>query len=807
MFSIVAKIIKRLAMYPKAVTLLLLALTICCVYPINHLRWELQLQDTLKGSEVQEDYEAIEEAFGGLGSLTVVLQSEDSLANFKVAEEFARTFRKDSSVHFIEYTADVQFFEKNKLLYASEDDLSQVISYVEKYKEEEILKKNPFYVDLEAIPDSSQNDSISEAGGYIRQVEEKYFRNLQQSYSSTDGKVRVIDIYPTHSLSDLQANRDLYHKVADYMKEKAVPAGIQVRYTGKIYNSVLTGRMLLPEAKFAGAIAAVVILLLLVVQFRRQPQLILISAIPIAMPLVFTLAIAFLLYGRINVFALPLLLLLPGHACQLIVHIHTRYFHERERNLSPALCIESAILGIGPAVTASSLVMAGLFLSLNFIPIPGLKEFGNLGAIGTLQNLIICPLLATAFLRFLQRKKSFNVISTPAKATSIRLLPNKVNKVIIAIISVVSLAGILYSGTNLTYLYDFSKTEIKHNREDVDTLINKTGFSTFDPIIVMMPDSSYSDELLKDFSHLQERKKIPDLGRIYTQYQFLPKESQEKKSKIEYLRNLISPEVLSSLGREDSSAIVTMLNNYDSDFKEFDLSPNIKRKFSDKDGNSGVFAFIIPNVDPDNGLYCRHMAQQLREIEGVQDHKFKVCGTPVLRASILDLILSNVGKSIIFGTIILWFILLLFFNNLSRAIFVMFPSIFAMSWLTIVLYSCNFHISAYSALAIVLLIGASVDGSLQLWSSYFEKQGGTAVTVLKTKLSSVLVSQLATLLGPLALIFSSHPGIRGMGQICLIGLVCIFVAQLTIYPLIAGALDNYRLRKKKRSQNDKTALQ
>lgn len=796
MFSIVSKIIKRLAMYPKIVTLLLLALTISCIYPINHLRWDLQLQDTLSGSEVQQDHEAIEEAFGGLGSLTLILQSEDSLKNYTLAEDFAKTFQKDSLVHFIEYTADVQFFEKNKLLYASEEDLLQVLTHIEKFKEEEILKNNPFYVDLGVVPDSVQSDSVVEAGGYIRQVEEKYFRNLQQSYASPDGKVRVIDIYPAHSLSDLQANRDLYHKVASYMSEKAIPAGIKVLYTGKIYSSVLTGRMLLPEAKFAGFIAAIVILLLLAVQFRRQPQLIPISAIPIAMPLVFTLAIAFFLYGRINVFALPLLLLLPGHACQLIVHIHTRYFHERERNLSPALCIESAILGIGPAVTASSLIMAGLFLSLNFVPLPGLKEFGNLGAIGTIQNLIICPLLATAFLRFLQRKKSFNVVTAPIKESSITLLPNKVNRVIIAVISVVSLVGILYSGTNLTYLYDFSKTEINHNSEEVDSLISKTGFSPYDPIIIMMPDSSYNDELLRDFSHLQERKKIPDLGRIYTQYQFLPKESQGKKGKIEYLRRQVSPEVLGRLGAEDSSAIVNMLNSYDNDFKEFDLSPNIKRKFSDKDGNSGVFAFIIPSVDTDNGLFCRHMTQQLQEIEGIQDHKFKVCGTPVLRASVLDLILSNVGKSIIFGTIALWFILLLFFNNLNRALFVMCPSIFAMSWLLIILYSCNFHISAYSSLAIVLLIGASVDGSLQLWSSYFEKQGGTAVTVLKTKLSSVLVSQLATLLGPLALIFSSHPGIRGMGQICLIGLICIFVAQLTIYPLIAGALDNYRLRKK-----------
>lgn len=807
MFSLIAKIVKRLATYPRSVTLLLVFLAIFCIYPINHLRWDLQLQDTLSGNEVQEDYEAIEASFGGLGSLTVTLQSDDSLKNYELAEHFAKDFEKDSLVHFIEYAADVQFFERNKLLYASEEDLSKVLSHIEKIHEDEALKHNPFYVNLELAEDSLPKDSAIEVGGIIRQVEEKYFRNLQQSYSSPDGKIRVIDIYPTKSLSDLQANRELYRKVSDFMKAHAVPAGIDVHYTGKVYHSIQTGRMLLPEAKFAGIVAAIVILLLLVVQFRKQPQLIPISAIPVAIPLVYTLAIAYCLYGRINVFSLPLLLLLPGHACQLIVHVHTRYFHERERKLSPALSIESAVLGIVPAVTASTLIMAGLFLSLNFIPLPGLKEFGNLGAIGVIQNLIICPLLATAFLQFLQKKKPFNVGNSRATSSSMRLLPNRVNKVILTVISIFSFAGILYSGANLNFLYDFRKTEIQHDQKEVDSLIGQTGFSTFDPIIVMMPDSSYNDDLLQNFNRLQERGKVPDLGRIYTQFQFMPKESQGKKSKIESLRRQITPEVLGRLGAEDSSAIVNMLNNYDGDFKDFELSQNIQRKFSGKNGNPGSFAFIIPSADPNNGLTCRHISQQLKQIEGFQDKQFKVCGTPVLRASILDLILSNVGKSIICGTVILWFVLLLFFNNLNRAFFVMFPSIFAMSWLTIILYSCNFHISAYSALAIVLVIGASVDGSMQLWSSYFEKQGGTAVTVLQTKLSSVLVSQLATLLTPLAMIFSSHPGIRGMGQITLIGVVCIFVAQLTIYPLIAGALDNYRLRKKKRSQNDKTALQ
>ena len=55
---------------------------------------------------------------------------------------------------------------------------------------------------------------------------------------------------------------------------------------------------------------------------------------------------------------------------------------------------------------------------------------------------------------------------------------------------------------------------------------------------------------------------------------------------------------------------------------------------------------------------------------------------------------------------------------------------------------------------------------------------------------------MACLVGTYGLLISSHPGLKSIGVLSLIGLLCIFAAQLTIFPLIAGALDNYRIRKK-----------
>ena len=800
MFSAFAKLIRKIAHYPKATIGLFLAVTLLCIYPIENLRWEIQLQDTLRGHEVEVDYQAIESAFGGLGSLTIVIQSKDSAANFKFAENLAKYLENDPQVHYADYTTDLDFFKKNRLLYASENDLDQVIEKLDSLKVAEINRNNPLLVDLTdaPAPEAPARDSIE----IISQIENKYFKSLQQDFSNQQGSIRVIDVYPTTSVSDLQANRELLKKVKRFVEENG--NGINVYYTGKVYDSIKAGKALLPQAKFAGAIAALIILVLLIINFYRQPQLIFISAVPLAIPTVFTLACAYLLFGRINLFTLSLGLLLPGHACQVLTHVYTRYFHEREKKLSPALCIESALLGIGPVVAASSLVMASLFIAFILVPLPGLREFGILGAIGSLLNLIVCPLLTASLLLLLQRKKPFEItFNSITPNYRKRLFSFKTNWIIIIVISFVSAVAWLYSGINLRFLYDFKKTEMQLEEREARALIAETGFSAYDPIIVMLPDSSYNDDLVENFEHLQQKGRLKDLARIYTQYQFLPKASVEKKHKIETLKKLISEDILSQLNPKDSSAIVEMFENYENDIKDFVLSENIRRKFADKKDNPGVFAFIIPKSNPSNGLTCRHIAKQLQQLDGIHDKTFKICGTPILRASLLDTILGNINKSILLGTILLWFILLMFYNKLSQAFFTLLPSLFAMSWVTILVHIFNIQISAYSSIAFVLLIGASVDGSLQLWSSYYEKQGGNAWSVLQTKLISVLIAQGASFIGAIAMLFSSHPGINGMGLIAALGLVCIFISHFTIYPLVASTLDAYRILKKAKLRHER----
>lgn len=812
MFSLVTKFIKRATQYPIVILVLSLILALLSIYPVENLRWELQLQDALtsKGSSPLY-YHEIEEKFGALGSLTVVMQSDDSSLNYSAAQALYQELQADSSIHFAEFETDIDFYKKHSLLYIEERDLDTIAERIRILQEKVTLAHNPLYVDMndkgqEVVDSNRANDN--QAFVDFTDLENKYFTILSRTHASSDGKVRVVDIYPKNSLSDLQANRTLLGKVKSFFKDNPTYNPIKVYYTGKVYDTIQTGRTLLPEAKFAGKITALFILLLFIIHFYKQPQLILVSAIPVGLPILYTLALAWLLYGRINVFTLLLALVLPGQACQIITHILNRYFIERTRNLSPKLCIESAVLGIGPSTAVSAGIMASIFICLIIVPVAGIRELGVLGAIGSILNWSFTLLISTSLLQLFQRKKAFSVNSFRfQRVFKITLLSYRTNGIIITVLSILSLAALIYGGVNLKFLYDFRQTELPREERIADSLIAQTGFPQYDPVIVMMSRDN-GDELYKRFRQLKSNGKIPNIENVYTLSAFSPKNQVHKKEKLKKIQEFFTNDILEQLDsteRLNISRISEILYRYD--FDEDDQPENIRKKFSDIDGNAGAFAFIFSNINPNNGLECRHLAKDLSLLNSDDSSTYKMAGVPVIRAKFLDLVLSNVDKTIFLGSVLVWLFLLFFYNRFSRAIFTILPSVFAMSWLLALINVLGIKLSVYSTIAFPILIGASVDGSIQLWTAYYDKRKGTALTLLQGKAFSISISQMASMIGTYGLLMSSHPGLKSIGQISFIGLICISIAQFTMFSLIAGSLDNYRILQRQKKENAQKSLE
>ena len=798
MFSFFAKIIKKLATYPKIILTVFLAIGFLSIYPIMHLRWDLQLQDTITSAREPSNVQKIEDAFGGLGSLIVILTSEDSSANYRIAKNLAQKMEKNPSVHFADFETDIEFYKKNKFLYASESDIDVMANRIEKLKHDYILKNNPLFIDLKVILDSLNMSTSEKRGQLLNDLEKKYFDKLAISHSNRTGTIRIVEIYPTHSISDLQANRQLYYDVKNVLKGEEKPSDFNVYYAGKIYESIQTGKRLLPEAKMVGIVTAVLILLILIIHFFKQPQLIFISALPIATPICTTLACSYLFYGRINLFTLLLAIVLPGQALQIISHVLNRYFLERKQKLSPQLCIESALLGIGPSTAVSSFTFAALFACLTLIPLPGLQELGVLGSTGCILNWAITLLFSTALLQVTQRKKPFTITHAEIHSNyKMSMLSNRVNWIIFSTIIVISIVGLYFGGTKVHIRNDFSATEINYKDPVIDSLIAQTGFMNKIPLIVMLPNKAESEKFLEQFSKLKANGEISSVNSVFTLAQFSPNLQQRKMDKLRHLYSMVTKkfrEALSDSERENIDKVEQALEFEESE--DFEPPEYIAKKFRDKQGTQGRFAFIFTDINESYGNECTRLHKELHQIEGINNGTYLIAGTPITRAIFLERIINNFSRPLHIGGFLVLLFLLIYYNRLNRAVFTVLPSVFAACWFLAIINFFDVQISAYSALIIPILLGASVDGSLQFFTAYYEMQRGTALTILKSKFFSIFLTQMAGFIGTYGMLVSSHPGLRSMGNVTLLGLICIFVAQFTIFPLIAGSLDQYRLRQK-----------
>ena len=805
MFSLFAKIIKKLATYPKIILTVFLAIGILSIYPIMHLRWDLQLQDTITSAREPSNVQQIEDAFGGLGSLIVILQSGDSSANYRIAKNLAQTMQQSPEVHFADFETDIEFYKKNKFLYASESDIDIMVHRIRKLRHDYILKNNPLFIDLKSAIDSITQTTSEEREQLLSDLEKKYFDKLSISHSNKNGTIRIVEIYPSHSISELQANRNLYSKVKRTLEKEEKPSDLSIHYAGKVYESIQTGKRLLPEAKMVGIVTATLILLLLILNFYKQPQLIFISALPIATPIFTTMACSYMFYGRINLFTLLLAIVLPGQALQIINHVLNRYFLEREQKLSPQLCIESALLGIGPSTAVSSFTFATLFASLILIPLPGLQELGVLGSTGCILNWAITLLFSTALLQVTQRKKPFLVTHAQIHHKHrIYMLSNQVNWIIFSIIIAASLVGLYIGGTKIHIRNDFSATEINHKDATIDSLIAQTGFMNKTPVIVMLPDNTESETLQMRFNELKNKGKLSTVNSIFTLAQFSPNLQQRKMEKLRHLHNMVTQEFREALSKSelDNLEKVEQALEFD-ESDDFEPPEYIAKKFRDKQGKQGRFAFIFTDIEENYGSECTKLFKELHQIEGIAKGTYQIAGTPITRAIFLERITNNISRPLQIGAILVFLFLLVYYNRLSRAFFTALPSVFAACWFLAALNAFDVQISAYSALTFPILIGASVDGSLQFFSAYYEKQTGTALTILRDKFFTIFLSQMAAFIGTYGMLVSSHPGLRSMGYVSLTGLICIFISQFTIFPLIAGSLDQYRLRQHRKKEAKK----
>jgi uncharacterized protein len=796
MFPLLARFLLASQRIPWIVLALSIVLTLFSILPVSHLSWELAIADLLPSDlPARSTQEAVQKKFGGQGTLTIVVHSPDSLANHRFIQSLSDSLQGDSRINFTEYRTEANFYRRHKFLYIRLSDLELIHGRIKELVQNQKARYNPFLVQI--IDETA--DSNAKPNLVLEDLEKKYLDNLQDYLGNETGTIRVLEIYPSHDVADLEAMRALYKRVRSVQNTIKGQEKLEIVYGGLVFDQVATSKTLLAEARKTAWISGGIVLLLLLLRFFRHPQAPLLATIPLAMVTLWSLAGAELLYGRINLFTLLLGLVIPGVGGGMCTHLLSRYSEERRKGLSPELALESTILGMGPPVTVSAFTSAAAFFCLSLLPLAGIQEFGIVGGIGILLNWIAVGTVLPALLLVLQRKHFFRVYGPSIiKRRDFWARPFRIwKRVIVPLVIFTLLAA--SQGVLPRFNYHFSDTEYQKPSLRAKQLLEKAGQPNALPAIIQLPDALTSELFLRTIQDRQEKDPSPTVDRVATFSSLLPRFQEEKLKILADIHAMLTPEVISTLRGVDSANVRKIMENWDTEpLTVEDLPFAYRRKFQGRDGSVGEFGFIFPSIDADDGLECRHFAEDVRDIPLPNGETYHTTGTPIIRAALLDLTLPELHISLWTGIAVIVFLVLLFQNRLYRTLLTLVSPAIGFLWLLSLMRLFHIDLNAYSALVFPLLIGMAVDGALHLWHRYQEESTGSLHYILRHTGVTVCFASATTLVAFSGLLFSSHPGLRSMGLVAVLGLACLLAAHLTIFPLVAGWLDMRRYRNRER---------
>lgn len=207
---------------------------------------------------------------------------------------------------------------------------------------------------------------------------------------SRDGRRLLVVAEAARPPTEVSFSRRLMEAVGE--AEEAIrregPAGARLRFdhAGGHLVALEDERRVRRDAAATSLVALAGVALVYVFVIRR-PALWLAILVPVVMSTVWTLGLASLHPGRLNLVTVAFAAILLGIGDDAMIHMYLREREERARGVSAPDSAAAALGATGPAVTVATLTTAAAFLALSFVRFRGLAELGVVAAMGMLALL------------------------------------------------------------------------------------------------------------------------------------------------------------------------------------------------------------------------------------------------------------------------------------------------------------------------------------------------------------------------------------------------------------------------------------
>lgn len=817
-----------------------LILALLCAYPIlvkPGLKLDADLshllpEDTPSVIALQESYTR----FGSADRFTIAIQSEDPEIVAAMQDSISEYIRQNWKDDFVSLQIDNnnQFFKDNALLYLPVTHLERIRDNLEDLQLEIGRKNGPLVVDL--LGDESAAEEKKERVWFDSNLPQELglpdeavgaFTSFLKKTKDTVKTDKAADEWdpkapvPSHLRTRLigcprpdstgkvwfngVVNAKLIKPSTDYefvsrilaqtdvllktFGERTYPAKTRFSVEGT-YEGLKEVDEVANDSIFSFGISLVLIFLLTTFFFRsvKGPILVTCSVLYACVP---TFAFTAIFYGKLSPFTVFVASIILGIGIDYSIHI----LGTAQKMLNKFSSLEEVLEEaqkkmLKPFILASFTTIAA-FLTLLAAHFKGFYEFGVVASVGVLFSMMTSVLFLPVLIKCMGGIPAAPQNSLFPKSWSEEKI-GKFFKVTALVGLVLGLAAVYYAPNvdfehNLKNLRRVS-TVVKTQKNKIATGVTRDGnkAKSSNPAAVMGSKPEQMDKLYDTLMVRLRDEKDPALGSFLTLRSFVPPMDSQKirLEVIEEIRDLVEARVFDRAEGDDSANIANLrqMAAVEEPFTAEDIPSWTLDILREKDGSYGKIGFIYGNF-PSWDANALHDFQERYGHWNFDGEKLRTFSSQFILSDVIESVKQDSFRLALAIILVIFATLAISFRRpklfISGCIAFGMGTLLTLGLLGFLTHFFEFgKISIYNVIVIPMTLGIGIDATIHFITSWSTNNNLTLRQLMDTTGRNVIASSLTTVAGFVGFLFTSHRGLKGIGDLACIGISVFLVASV-----------------------------
>ncbi len=641
---------------------------------------------------------------------------------------------------------------------------------------------------------------------------------------SADGKMLLMFLRPLEPPSDLKFSTALVaflDRVRDVLikKDPRYKDRLTVSFYGSHVEMVDNTRIVRRDLIETLVTSLVGVLALFFIVFGRKKALFYVG-IPLMTGILWTLGLTYLVLGRLTVVTFAFGAVLIGLGIDFGIHIYNRFLEERGRRDQKSVyrALNTALVKTGEGTLLGAMTTALAFFGMYFTSFRGFREFGLVAGCGILCCLISVFLLLPILIRYLAPHRE-EIKKQDTATLGLQRLYKVVSEYprIIVILGLVASVYFAYQARSLRFDEKFGALkQPMQNYEELRRRIAERFALPSHKIIAVVSDATLQGALEK-IDRLYEnlaRQNQYNILSCDTLRTFLPSIKTQRESKknirdtignrYEPLKKRILAQAqragLSPAALEPFFARLQRLKESAEDETQFLVYEDMRDPFMIRLVQGYLVKTtrqysVVTRIYPPEGVWQTDVPPAFLNAlkEGVGDVDFT--GLAIVTHEIQDMVKRDLAAIILLVAGAIFVVLLLYFGNLAKALFAIFPVLLGSLWMLGTVQILGIELNFLNVVVMPMIIGVGVDNSIHLVQRYYERSsdagekngsphlGDLRRAVARTGRALVMTS-LTTIVGFGSLALADFKGVREMGLISILGMAYTLIVSLAILPAL-----------------------